>query len=148
MEIRDSQGNIISNPDLELGYLINKVEEITHPAIPGRPAITEMKTIFEDELNPNNKIVQKKIIVPETNAVPAYVEEIPYQEYILYTEDELAEKVAQKEQAEKDRLEQEAEAKKEADFQATLRTIPKRVSDTETQVEDLAVVLVEMIEGA
>lgn len=148
MEIRDSQGNIISNPDLELGYLVNRVEEITHAEIPARAAITKTEIIYEDKQNPNNKIIQKKVIVPAINAIPAYTETIPYQEYILYTEEELAEKAAQKEQDEKDRLEQEAKAQEETNFQNILRKIPERVTDTETQIEDLAVVLVEIVEGA
>lgn len=147
MEIRDNQGNIISDPDLELGYLVIKTEEINHPAVPGKPAKTKQVIVWQDPMDLNNKIVRKVEIEPATNTIPAYVEKKQYQEYIPYTEEELAERELQKKIEEENNKKYQEELKKKEELEAQLKTIPERMTNTETQVEDLAIVLVEIIEG-
>lgn len=147
MEIRDNQGNILTNPDLTLGHLVPKVTKILHGAIQGSPAETKEIVVWKDPDNPNNKIVKQIEVKPAIKAVPAYTEEKKYYEYVLFTPEELAEKEEQKKQEEQMRLEQEEINKKQQILREQLAGMPSRMEHTESQVEDLAVVLVEIIEG-
>lgn len=87
MKIIDENKNIITNPDLDLGYLVNDTETIHHDAIEAVKEKFHYETIAE---YPNGgKDVQKIIDVEEVKAKDAWDEEIPIQKYILYTAKEL-----------------------------------------------------------
>lgn len=93
MKIIDEQGNIITNPDLTLGYLKNDIEKVHHdeiPAVEGVPPKVHYETIAE---YPNGGKDVKEIIDEEGveghAEIPAWDEDSPIQRYILYTAEEL-----------------------------------------------------------
>lgn len=89
MEIYDQNGNLIENPDLTLGHLENHTRTVHHDAVDGVQEVWHYETVRE---YPNGgKDVRKVIDTPGVEAAEAYDEEVPYQVYIPYTEEELAE---------------------------------------------------------
>lgn len=91
MKIIDENKNEITNPDLDLGYLVNDTETIHHDAIEAVEEKSHYETIAE---YPNGgKDVQKIIDIEEVKAKDAWDEEIPIQKYILYTAEELKAKL-------------------------------------------------------
>lgn len=96
MKILDQNGLEIASPDLTLGHLEFKETLVQH-----HEAVEEVQEVYHYETvceYPNGgKDVQKVIDVPGVQAVPAWDEEIPIYVYTPYTEDELAEMEAQKE---------------------------------------------------
>lgn len=91
MKIIDENKNIITNPDLELGYLVSDTETIHHDAIEAVEEKSHYETIAE---YPNGgKDVQKIIDVEEVKAKDAWDEKVPIQKYILYTAEELETKL-------------------------------------------------------
>ena len=96
MKIIDETGAVVENPDLTLGYLTDDTEEITPPAVEGVEEQWHYETVAE---YPNGgKDVQKIIDRPGVQAQKEWVEQVPIQRYIRYTEEELA----AQEQAKKD----------------------------------------------
>lgn len=91
MKIIDENKNEITNPDLDLGYLVNDTETIHHDAIEAVEEKSHYETITE-YLN-GGKDVQKIIDIKEVKAKDAWDEEIPIQKYILYTAEELEAKL-------------------------------------------------------
>ena len=88
MEIFDEQGNLIENPDLDLGYLETRTRTVHHDAVEAVEEVSHYEVIAE---YPNGgKDVRKVIDVPGVEPADAYDEEIRYQIYIPYTETELA----------------------------------------------------------
>ena len=88
MEIFDEQGNLIENPDLDLGYLETRTRTVHHDAVEAVEEVSHYEVIAE---YPNGgKDVRKVIDVPGVEPADAYDEEIRYRIYIPYTETELA----------------------------------------------------------
>ena len=88
MKIIDETGVVVENPDLTLGYLTADTEEITHPAIDGVEEQWHWETVTE---YPNGgRDVRKVIDVSGVPAQAAWLEQVPVQRYIRYTDEELA----------------------------------------------------------
>lgn len=88
MKIIDETGAVIENPDITLGHLVDDTEEITHPAVEGVEEVSHYETVAE---YPNGgKDVRKVIDTPGVQAKAAWIEQVPIQRYIRYTEEELA----------------------------------------------------------
>lgn len=93
MKIIDELGNIIENPDLELGYLKQDKEIIHHDAVEGVKEKYHYETITE---YPNGgKDVKKVIDVEGVKAKDAQDEEIEIKRYVKYTAEELTERFEQ-----------------------------------------------------
>ena len=103
MKIVDENKNEITNPDLNLGYLVNDTETIHHDAIEAVEEKFHYETIAE---YPNGgKDVRKVIDTPGVQAQEEWVEQVPIQKYIRYTAEELAaQEEARKKQEAKDKL--------------------------------------------
>lgn len=98
MKIIDENGAAIENPDLTLGYLTGSTEEITHPAVEGVEEQWHWETVTE---YPNGgKDVRKVVDRPGVKAQEEWVEQVPVQRYIRYTEEELAAQEEERKKAE------------------------------------------------
>ena len=127
MKILDETGAVVENPDLTLGYLTTSTEEITHPAVEGVEGQWHWETVTE---YPNGgRDVRKVIDVPGVPAQAAWTEQMPVQRYIRYTEEELAAR-------EKER--QQAEAREK---------LPERVDALETANDDIILMMADLIGG-
>ena len=127
MKILDETGAVVENPDLTLGYLTTSTEEITHPAVEGVEGQWHWETVTE---YPNGgRDVRKVIDVPGVPAQAAWTEQVPVQRYIRYTEEELAAR-------EKERQQAEARAK-----------LPERVDALETANDDIILMMADLIGG-
>lgn len=111
MKILDQSNNVVIEPDLDKGYLIDDVEEINHPAIKGRKREShyepkmwvimsregEKRKHYREDGEPKFDegesifgIEEDEIIdVEEIEPVPAWVESVEIKRYIEYTEDDL-----------------------------------------------------------
>lgn len=88
MKIIDETGAVIENPDLTLGYLVDDSEPLEHPAVEGVEEVSHYETVAE---YPNGgRDVRKVIDTPGVAAKAAWIEQVPIQRYIRYTEEELA----------------------------------------------------------
>lgn len=88
MKIIDENGAVVENPDLTLGHLVDDTEPVEHPAVEGVEEVSHYETVAE---YPNGgRDVRKVINVPGVPAQDAWVEQVPIQKYIRYTEEELA----------------------------------------------------------
>ena len=95
MKIIDENGIELENPDFLLGYLKEDVQIIHHEAVEGVKEEFHYETIRE---YPNGgKDVRKVIDVPGVEAKEAWDEKISVHRYVLYTEEELAEREENKE---------------------------------------------------
>ena len=127
MKIIDENGAAIENPDLTLGYLTGSTEEITHPAVEGVEEQWHWETVTE---YPNGgKDVQKIIDVPGVPAQAAWTEQVPVQRYIRYTEEELAAREKERQQAEE------------------AARLPETIASLTCQLTDLQLALCELYEG-
>ena len=127
MKILDETGAVVENPDLTLGYLTTSTEEVTHPAVEGVEEQWHWETLTE---YPNGgKDVQKIVDRPGVQAQEEWVEQVPIQRYIRYTEEELAAR-------EKERKKQEAKDK-----------LPERVDALETANDDIILMMADLIGG-
>ena len=126
MKIIDENGAAMENPDLTLGYLTAAAEEVTHPAVEGVEEQWHWETVTE---YPNGgKDVQKIIDRPGILAREEWVEQVPIQKYIRYTEEELA---------------AQEEARKKAEAREKL---PETVAALQKENEMLKQCLLEMSE--
>ncbi|HAU87880.1 MAG TPA: hypothetical protein DCW90_21060, partial [Lachnospiraceae bacterium] len=87
MKIIDENGNVIENPNLDLGYIISDKEIVHHDAVEGVEEKSHYEVIAEYENG--GKDVKKIIDVEGVEAKEAYDEEVDIQKYILYTTEEL-----------------------------------------------------------
>ena len=127
MKILDETGAVVENPDLTLGYLTTSTEEITHPAVEGVEEQWHWETVTE---YPNGgKDVQKIIDVPGVPAQAAWTEQVPVQRYIRYTEEELAAREKERQQAEE------------------AARLPETIASLTCQLTDLQLALCELYEG-
>ena len=98
MKILDETGAVVENPDLTLGYLVDDTEPMEHPAVEGVDEVSHYETVAE---YPNGgRDVRKVIDVPGVPAQAAWTEQMPVQRYIRYTEEELAAREKERQQAE------------------------------------------------
>ena len=126
MKIIDETGVVVENPDLTLGYLTADTEEITHPAIDGVEEQWHWETVTE---YPNGgRDVRKVIDVSGVPAQAAWLEQVPVQRYIRYTDEEWA---------------AQEEARKKAEAREKL---PETVADLMQQLTDLQLALCELYE--
>ena len=127
MKIIDENGAVIENPDLTLGYLVGDTEPLEHPAVEGVEEVSHYETVAE---YPNGgKDVRKIIDTPGVAAKAAWIEQVPIQRYIRYTEEELT---AQEEELKK----QEAKEK-----------LPERVDALESANDDIILMMADLIGG-
>ena len=127
MKIIDETGAVMENPDLTLGYLTADTEEIIHPAVEGVEEQWHWETVTE---YPNGgKDVQKIIDVPGVPAQAAWTEQVPVQRYIRYTEEELAAREKERQQAEE------------------AARLPETIASLTCQLTDLQLALCELYEG-
>ena len=127
MKILDETGAVVENPDLTLGYLTDDTEEVTHPAVEGVEEQWHWETVTE---YPNGgKDVQKVIDVPGVPAQAAWTEQVPVQRYIRYTEEELAAREKERQQAEE------------------AARLPETIASLTRQLTDLQLALCELYEG-
>ena len=127
MKIIDETGAVVENPDLTLGYLTTSTEEVTHPAVEGVEEQWHWETVTE---YPNGgKDVQKVIDVPGVPAQAAWTEQVPVQRYIRYTEEELAAREKERQQAEE------------------AARLPETIASLTCQLTDLQLALCELYEG-
>ena len=108
MKIIDENGAAIETPDLTLGYLVGGTEPVEHPA-GGRDA-------------------RKVIDVPGVPAQAAWTEQVPVQRYIRYTEEELAAREKERQQAEE------------------AARLPETIASLTCQLTDLQLALCELYE--
>ena len=98
MKIMDETGAVVENPDLTLGYLTDDTKEIIHPAVEGVEEQWHWETVTE---YPNGgRDVQKIIDRPGVQAQEEWVEQVPVQRYIRYTDEELAAQEEERKKAE------------------------------------------------
>ena len=127
MKILDETGTVVENPDLTLGYLTASTEEITHPAVEGVEEQWHWETVTE---YPNGgKDVQKIVDRPGVKAQEEWVEQVPVQRYIRYTEEELAAREKERQQAEE------------------AARLPETIASLTCQLTDLQLALCELYEG-
>ena len=127
MKIIDETGAVVENPDLTLGYLTTSTEEITHPAVEGVEEQWHWETVTE---YPNGgRDVRKVIDVPGVPAQAAWTEQVPVQRYIRYTEEELAAREKERQQAEE------------------AARLPETIASLTCQLTDLQLALCELYEG-
>ena len=126
MKIIDENGAAIENPDLTLGYLVGGTEPVEHPAVEGVEEVSHYETVTE---YPGGRDVRKVIDVPGVPAQAAWTEQVPIQNYIRYTAEELA---------------AQEEARKKAEEAARL---PETIASLTCQLTDLQLALCELYEG-
>ena len=127
MKIIDENGAVVENPDLTLGYLTTSTEEITHPAVDGVEEQWHWETVTE---YPNGgKDVQKIVDRSGVQAQEEWVEQVPIQKYIRYTEEELAAREKERQQAEE------------------AARLPETIASLTCQLTDLQLALCELYEG-
>ena len=108
MKIIDENGAAIENPDLTLGYLVDD----TVTEYPG-----------------GGRDVRKVIDVLGVPAQAAWTEQVPVQRYIRYTEEELAAREKERQQAEE------------------AARLPETIASLTCQLTDLQLALCELYEG-
>ena len=127
MKIIDETGVVVENPDLTLGYLVDDTEPVEHPAVEGVEEVSHYETVAE---YPNGgKDVQRVVDVPGVPAQAAWLEQVPVQRYIRYTDEELA---------------AQEEARKKAEAREKL---PERVDALEAANNDIILMMADLIGG-
>ena len=117
MKIIDENGAAIENPDLTLGYLVDDTEPVEHPAVEGVEEVSHYETVTE--YPGGGRDVRKVIDVPG----------VPVQRYIRYTEEELAAREKERQQAEE------------------AARLPETIASLTCQLTDLQLALCELYEG-
>lgn len=107
MKIIDENGAVlITEPDLEAGYLVEDVEVTHHDAVEGTAPQWHRETaklpdgspaIYYRDGKEIGRDMVKVIDVPGVDPQPAWDEEVPVMRYIRYTAEELAQRKAQEE---------------------------------------------------
>lgn len=131
MRTLDLQGNEITDPDLEAGYLIPDTITIHHPAVPDIPK--QVITVKAND-DPKSKLLIKKTIQEHVPGALAWDEKVPIQRYIPYTPEELAER-------EREREEMEAAAAEAAAKQAVMDALPDAFDELAEQTADSAMTI-------
>ena len=87
LKVYDQQGNLLESYDLDLGRIVRSSKAVEHPAIEGVDEVWHWETVAE--YHNGGKDVRRVIDVPGVMAQEAWVEEVPIQVYIPYTQEEL-----------------------------------------------------------
>ena len=127
MKILDETGAVVENPDLTLGYLTNDTQPLEHPAQEAVAEVAHYETVAE--YPGGGRDVRKVIDVPGVPAQAAWTEQVPVQRYIRYTEEELAAREKERQQAEE------------------AARLPETIASLTRQLTDLQLALCELYEG-
>lgn len=127
MKILDETGAIMENPDLTLGYLTDDTQPLEHPAQEAVAEVAHYETVAE--YPGGGKDVQRVVDVPGVPAQAAWTEQVPVQRYIRYTEEELAAREKERQQAEE------------------AARLPETIASLTCQLTDLQLALCELYEG-
>ena len=137
--ILNSDGVEITNPDLTLGRLVDREETIKHPAVKAKPA--------GEELVEKAPGLFERVKTPAVFACPAWEETRKWQEYVLYTDEELADREAQAEADAAARAEAEAKEQEEAVIAAmpeAVEELAALVAEQAEQLETISVAIEEL----
>lgn len=109
MKTIDESGTMLTTePDLQVGYLVDDVEVVHHDAVEGTAPQWHRETaklpdgslaIYYRDGKEIGRDMVKVIDVPGVDPQPAWDEEVPVMRYIRYTAEELAQRKAQEETA-------------------------------------------------
>lgn len=109
MKIIDESGAVLTTePDLQVGYLVDDVEVIHHDAVEGTAPQWHRETaklpdgspaIYYRDGKEIGRDMVKVIDVPGVDPQPAWDEEVPVLRYIRYTAEELAQREKEKQEA-------------------------------------------------
>ena len=127
MKIIDETGAIMENPDLTLGYLTDDTQPLEHPAQEAVAEVAHYETVAE--YPSGGRDVQRVVDVPGVPARPAWTEQLPIKRYIRYTEEELAAREKERQQAEE------------------AARLPETIASLTCQLTDLQLALCELYEG-
>lgn len=89
IEIYNESMELVSKPDLTLGYLKAGTRVVHHDAVRGIPEEWHYETVAE--YKNGGKDIRKVVDVPGVKDEPAWDEEIPIVIYTMYTAEELEE---------------------------------------------------------
>ena len=150
MKIIDSNGVEIATPDLTKGYLKPETQTIHHDAVAGVEEVSHYETetlpdgtpaiYYDADGREKGRDVRKVVDVPGVDPQTAWDEEVPVQQYIRYTAEELAAQAEAKKKAEEAAA---AEAKKKAELEA----VPGRMDALEAANDDLVLMMADLIGG-
>lgn len=139
MKIIDESGAVLTTePDLQVGYLVDDVEVIHHDAVEGTAPQWHRETaklpdgslaIYYRDGKEIGRDMVKVIDVPGVDPQPAWDEEVPLMRYIRYTAEELAQRENEK---------QEAQQRQEAldKLPETLEALTAAQTDTDSLMVD------------
>lgn len=109
MKIIDETGIVLTTePDLQVGYLVDDVEVVHHDAVEGTAPQWHRETaklpdgslaIYYRDGKEIGRDIVKVIDVPGVDPQPAWDEEVPVMRYIRYTAEELAQREKEKQEA-------------------------------------------------
>lgn len=109
MKIIDETGIVLTTePDLQVGYLVDDVEVVHHDAVEGTAPQWHRETaklpdgslaIYYRDGKEIGRDTVKVIDVPGVDPQPAWDEEVPVMRYIRYTAEELAQREKEKQEA-------------------------------------------------
>lgn len=109
MKIIDETGIVLTTePDLQVGYLVDDVEVVHHDAVEGTAPQWHRETaklpdgspaIYYRDGKEIGRDMVKVIDVPGVDPQPAWDEEVPLMRYIRYTAEELAQRENEKQEA-------------------------------------------------
>lgn len=109
MKIIDESGTMLTTePDLQVGYLVDDVEVIHHDAVEGTAPQWHRETaklpdgslaIYYRDGKEIGRDMVKVIDVPGVDPQPAWDEEVPVMRYIRYTTEELVQREKEKQEA-------------------------------------------------
>lgn len=109
MKIIDETGSVLTTePDLQVGYLVDDVEVVHHDAVEGTAPQWHRETaklpdgslaIYYRDGKEIGRDMVKVIDVPGVDHQPAWDEEVPVMRYIRYTAEELAQREKEKQEA-------------------------------------------------
>ena len=165
MKIIDESGAVLTTePDLQVGYLVDDVEVIHHDAVEGTAPQWHRETaklpdgslaIYYRDGKEIGRDMVKVIDVPGVDPQPAWDEEVPVMRYIRYTADELAQREADKKAAEdakaeadRKKAEQDALPQRVADLEAENAQLKEQLSAQESSMTDLQLALCSLYEQA
>ena len=142
MKIIDESGAVLTTePDLQVGYLVDDVEVVHHDAVEGTAPQWHRETaklpdgspaIYYRDGKEIGRDMVKVIDVPGVDPQPAWDEEVPVMRYIRYTAEELAEQ---------EKARKEAQQRQEA-----LDKLPETLEALKSENEMLKQCLLEMSE--
>lgn len=124
MRVLDENGIEITEPDLELGYLVDDEEIIIHQAEPAIPARYERVLDKQDPTNQKNKLYKRVRTQPYVPAKPERHEVVKFKRYLAYTPEQLAEREAQRAAEEQARKEAQEREEAEAAQRETMNALP------------------------